>query len=156
MFADHWNNTETKFPKSALKALNAPRVPFNTFADEIERGGGISVIRNFLVTLILSNGWICLLVKGDLVKVPKSGRFPKQEPTAHLKDLTEALTMSSGVTWTDVKRDFSTPAQATFWAGQLSMGSCPGHCRMLSSTPGLYRRLQHSLTCVKQKRLQRF
>ena len=96
------------------------------------------------------------LSQGRSLQVPKSGRFPKQEPTAHLKDLTEALTMSSGVTWTDVKRDFSTPAQATFWAGQLSMGSCPGHCRMLSSTPGLYRRLRHSLTCVNQKRLQRF
>lgn len=46
--------------------------------------------------------------------------------------------MSSGVTWTDVKRDFSTPAQATFWAGQLSVRSCPVHWRTLSSTPGLY------------------
>lgn len=37
MFADN-SNTETKFPKSASKAPNAPQVLSNTFANEIERG----------------------------------------------------------------------------------------------------------------------
>lgn len=39
-------------------------------------------------------------------------------------------------TYSALRQGFST--LLTFWAAYFSVGSCPGHCRIFSTIPGLY------------------